>query len=195
CRTATEWRSLTRLVSAGHLEESHDKPRVDRELLKQHRNSLIALSAGPKGEVGRLLNAGRSDLAQEAAEWLGALFRDETSGAPGFYLELHRHGEPDEESLIQQTVTLAHQLNLPLVASNDVHFIDRKDHRAHDALICIGTGFTLMDEKRPRINDRRHFATPEEMATLFADLPEALDNTLQIAKRCSFRLELGKTVL
>ncbi|MBF0271940.1 MAG: DNA polymerase III subunit alpha [Magnetococcales bacterium] len=195
CRDATGWRSLTRLVSAGHLEGSHDKPRVDPALLRRHKQGLIALSAGAKGEVGRLLNAGRTDLAHKAAQWLGDLFQDEQTGAPGFYLELMRHGEPDEESLIRQTVDLAHRLNLPLVASNGVHFLDKKDHRAHDALICIGAGFTLMDEKRPRINDRRHFATPEEMAALFADVPESLENTLQIAKRCNFRLELGKTVL
>ncbi|MBF0626826.1 MAG: DNA polymerase III subunit alpha [Magnetococcales bacterium] len=195
CRNATGWRSLTRLVSAGHLEGSHDKPRVDRELLQRHKEGLIALSAGPKGAVGRLLLAGRPELAQEAARELATLFHDASHDAPGFYLELHRHGEPDEEDLIRQTVELAYQLDLPLVASNDVHFLDKSDHRAHEALICIGTGFTLIDEKRPQINDRRHFASPEEMSARFADLPEALENTLQIAQRCNFRLELGKTVL
>ncbi|MBF0427339.1 MAG: DNA polymerase III subunit alpha [Magnetococcales bacterium] len=195
CRNATGWRSLTRLVSAGHLEGSHDKPRVDPELLQQHKAGLIALSAGPKGEVGRWLLANRLDLATKAARWLGDLFADEQTGAPGFYLELHRHGDPEEEELIQATVALGHKLGLPLVATNDVHFLERKDHRAHDALVCIGTSLTLLDEKRPQINNRRHFATPEEMAELFADLPESLENTLQIAKRCNFRMELGKTVL
>ncbi|MBF0341641.1 MAG: DNA polymerase III subunit alpha, partial [Magnetococcales bacterium] len=192
---ATGWRSLVRLVSAGYVEGSHDGPRVDPELLERHKQGLIALSAGPKGAVGRHLVAGRMDLAREAAQWLETLYSDETTGNPGFYLEIQRHGEPDEERLVQQTAELAHALDLPLVATNDVHFLDQKDHRAQDALTCIGGGFTLLDEKRPRINNRRHFASGDEMATLFADLPESLENTLQIAKRCSFRMELGKTVL
>ncbi|MEO5331159.1 MAG: DNA polymerase III subunit alpha [Magnetococcus sp. YQC-5] len=195
CRNATGWRSLTRLISTGYLEGSHDKPRVDPELLQQHKQGLLALSAGPKGAVGRHLLAGRPDLALEAARWLKELYQDETSGSPGFYLEIQRHGEPNEEELIQATVALANDLNVPLVATNDVHFLDRKDHRAHDALVCIGAGMTLQDEKRPKINDRRHFASPQEMAERFADLPESLSNTLQIAQRCNFRMELGKTVL
>ncbi|MBF0263303.1 MAG: PHP domain-containing protein, partial [Magnetococcales bacterium] len=195
CRDATGGRSLTRLVSAGHLEGSHDKPRIDLNLLRQHRLGLIALSAGPKGAVGRLLGAGQREQAKGAALELARIFSDSASGAPGFYLEVQRHGNPDDAYLVEETVSLAMALDLPLVASNDVHFLDPADHRAHDALMCIGAGFTLLDDKRPRINDRYHFASPEAMGDLFADLPEALANTVQIAKRCNFRLQLGKTVL
>ncbi|NGZ05200.1 MAG: DNA polymerase III subunit alpha [Magnetococcales bacterium] len=195
CRNAEGWRNLMRLVSAGHLEGSHDQPRIDYAVLERYKEGLLALSAGPKGAVGRFLKAGRTDLATEQARKLSELFRDPDCGAPGFYLELHRHGEPEEEEWIARTVELAYQLELPLVASNDVHFLDKSDHRAHDALVCIGAGFTLLDEKRPRINDRHHFSSSDEMQGLFADLPEALENTLLIAKRCNFRLELGKTVL
>ncbi|MBF0178624.1 MAG: DNA polymerase III subunit alpha [Magnetococcales bacterium] len=195
CRNATGWRNLMRLVSVGFLEGSHDKPRIDPELLQRHKDGLLALSAGAKGAVGRYLAAGRPDLANAAARRLGELFQDPETGAPGFYLELQRHGDPGEEEVIQATVTLAHTLGLPIVASNDVHFLDKKDHRAHDALVCIGTGNTLLEENRPRINDQRHFASPEEMEERFADLPESLANTLRIAKRCNFRMELGKTVL
>ena len=195
CRNQAGWRSLMRLVSAGHLEGSHDKPRVDGLLLAQHREGLIALSAGPKGEVGRLLRAGEYESAQAAARRMAALYQGEAGEAPGYYLELQRHGVPDEEAVNQETIRLAHELNLPLVATNDVHFLDRSDHRAHDALVCVGLGHTLFDEKRLRFTDRYYFCSAEEMAQQFADVPEALANTGHIAQRCNLRLELGKTVL
>ncbi len=195
CRDQEGWKSLMRLVSAGYLEGSHDKPRVDLELLQRHRQGLLALSAGPRGEVGRLLAAGHLDQAREAVVRLDALYRHPESGAPGFYLEVQRHGLLGEEGIVEDTVALAHDLNLPLVASNDVHFLDPRDHRAHDALLCVGLGNTLYDEKRPRFTERYAFAAAGEMGALFADLPEALANTLHVAQRCNLQLDLGRTVL
>ena len=195
CRDQEGWRSLMRLVTAGHLEGSHERPRVDPELLARHNRGLLALSAGPKGEVGRLLAADQADQAREAVVRLETLYRDPSSGAPGFYLEIQRHGLPGEEAVNGQTIRLAHEMNIPLVASNDVHFLDPRDHRAHDALLCVGLGFTLYDEKRPRFTERYAFAAAGEMAALFADVPEALANTLHIAKRCNLQLDLGHTVL
>ena len=195
CRNKEGWQNLMRLVSAGHLEGSHDKPRIDRELLQRYHPGLIALSAGLKGEVGRLLLAGRLQEAEQAASSLRDLFLEQDQTSPGFFIELQRHGLDNEESVNAQAIDLAFRLNIPLVASNDIHFIHEEDHRAHDALLCVGLGHTLFEEKRPRFTQRHGFIHPKTMVTLFADLPEAIANTVHIAERCNFQLELGRTVL
>ncbi|MBF0158272.1 MAG: DNA polymerase III subunit alpha [Magnetococcales bacterium] len=189
CRDPSGWRNLLRIVSIGYLEGSHERPRVDPDTLQRHRDGLIALSAGPHGAVGRLLACGRQDEARAQAQWLSDLYPD------SFYLELQRHGRADEEALYQSTVELAYQLHLPLVASNDVHFLDRADYKAYDVLSCIGSGHTLHQDGRPRLNDRYGFLSPAEMEQLFADVPEALTNTLLIAQRCNVRLQLGRPML
>ncbi|MBF0123960.1 MAG: DNA polymerase III subunit alpha [Magnetococcales bacterium] len=201
CRNPTGWRNLLRIVSIGHLEGSHDQPRVDPETLRRHREGLIALSAGSRGAVGRLLAEGRHSEAKTQALWLRDLYQDPTDltgstpQTPNFYLELQRHGHPDEESLYRATVELAYELNLPLVATNNVHFLDRSDHKAHDVLSCIGSGHTLHQQNRPRLNDSYYFLSPAEMQAHFADVPEALTNTLLIAQRCNVRLQLGRPML
>jgi DNA polymerase III subunit alpha len=196
CRNSQGWQSLLDLISIGHLEGSHVKPRVDLTLLKKHNKGLIALSGGAKGGVGRLLALGEVELATQKAVELAAIYKDETSGEQGFYLELQRHGLSREEELIHATAKLAIELNIPVVASNNVHFLERTELRAFDALRCIGLGQPLGDDShRERYTDRFHFATASEMVEGFADLPEAIDNTLQIAKRCNLQLELGHTVL
>ena len=195
CRNTEGWQNLMRLVSAGHLEGSHDKPRIDPELLKKHHRGLIALSAGHKGEIGRLLLAGRVQQAEQAAITLRDLFQEEEPNTPGFFIELQRHGQDYEPELNSATVDLAHRLTIPLVASNDIHFISEDDHRAQDALLCVGLGHTLFEEKRPRFTKNHCFNSPEKMLSLFADVPEAITNTMHIAQRCNLQLELGKTVL
>ncbi|MBF0108374.1 MAG: DNA polymerase III subunit alpha [Magnetococcales bacterium] len=195
CKNARGWKNLLSLISIGHLEGSHEKPRIDLETLRRHTGGLLALSAWRKGEVGHHLEAGRNVEAQEAAIRYRDLFASEDEEAPGFYLELQRHGLADEEYLIGETMALAMELNLPVVATNDCHFLDPSGQRAHDALTCVGLGLTLYQENRAIINNRHHFAAMAEMRRLFADIPEACDNTLQIARRCNVRLELGHTVL
>ncbi|MBF0454361.1 MAG: DNA polymerase III subunit alpha [Magnetococcales bacterium] len=195
CRNEEGWRNLMVLISIGHQEGSHGRPRVDATLLARYRGGLIALSAGRKGVVGRHLLAGEVDLAREAAIQLAQWYQDETSGQPGFYLEIQRHGVAGEEALIHAMARLAQELDLPIVASNNVHFLDPSEQRAHQALRCIGLSQTLFDDQKEHFTDRYHFATSAEMATLFADLPEAIDNTLQIAQRCNLQLDLGQTVL
>lgn len=195
CRNAEGWQNLMRLVSKGHLEGSQDKPRVDPELISLHKHGLIALSAGMKGEIGRLLQAGRLDEAEKVAIMLRDLFQGEDQQAPGFFIELQRHGLDNEERVNVAAVELAHRLGIPLVASNDVHFIHEKDHRAHDALLCVGLGHTLFEENRPRFTKNHGFIAPEKMVALFADLPEAIANTQYIAQRCNLQLDLGRTVL
>ncbi|MBF0357580.1 MAG: DNA polymerase III subunit alpha, partial [Magnetococcales bacterium] len=196
CRNSQGWQSLLDLISIGHLNGSHVKPRVDLALLKKYNQGLIALSAGAKGGVGRLLALGELELATEKAVELATIYKDESTGEQGFYLELQRHGLLGEEELIHATAKLAIELNIPVVASNNVHFLERTELRAFDALRCIGLGQSLADDShRERYTDRFHFATASEMVDNFSDLPEAIDNTLQIAKRCNLQLELGHTVL
>ncbi|WP_130469848.1 DNA polymerase III subunit alpha [Candidatus Magnetaquicoccus inordinatus] len=198
CRNKEGWQNLLRLVSIGHLEGSHEKPRIDWELLQQHHRGLLALSAGLKGEVGRLLHSGRREQAEQVALHLRDLFAETLPSGekqPGFFLELQRHGLPGEEAVNQEMVALAQQWEIPLLASNDIHFIHPEEYRAQDALLCIGLGHTLFAENRPRYTEQHAFPTPEQMAERFADLPEALANTLYVAERCNLQLELGKTVL
>ena len=195
CRNQEGWQNLMRLVSKGHLEGSHDKPRIDPELLRLYHKGIIALSAGHKGQIARLLKTGVEDQAKKVAMQLRDLFQEEEGGPPGFYIELQRHGITDEEVINQEMIRLAYDLNIPLVASNDIHFLDKKDHRAHDALVCIGLGLTLFEEKRPKFTQLHDFTDPQEMVDRFSDIPEAIENTLIIAERCNLQLELGKTVL
>ncbi|ABK45719.1 DNA polymerase III, alpha subunit [Magnetococcus marinus MC-1] len=194
CRNEEGWKNLMRLIAKGHLDGSHGLPRIDLPLLKQHSAGLLALSAGAKGAVGRLLAQERPAEAEAAAAELAAIFGDDGQ-MPNFHLELQRHGEPGEERLIQQTVVLAQKLNLPIVASCDIHYMDPEDANARDALYCVGAVRTLYEENRPRLSDRYAFATPAEMAERFADLPEALENTRRIAMRCNLQLKLGTPML
>lgn len=195
CKDLRGWKNLLALVSIGHLEGSHDKPRIDLETLRRHGSGLIGLSGWSRGEVGRLLVAGRYQDAADAAIRYRTIFQGDDDEAPGFYLELQRHGLPEEGVLIGETTALAMELNLPIVATNDVHFLDPSGQRAHDALMCVGLGLTLYQDNRFVFNDRHHFASARQMYEIFADLPEACENTLHIAKRCNVRLELGRTVL
>ncbi|MBF0134954.1 MAG: DNA polymerase III subunit alpha [Magnetococcus sp. DMHC-1] len=193
-RNQEGWRNLLRILSVGHLEGSHGKPRVDLETLERHGQGLIALSGAAKGAIGRLLRAGETDAARAMALRLAKLF-DDGAGVPNFYLELQRHDLPGEEAINRQTMDLAMELNLPLVATSDVHFLDPEDQPAQDALLCIGLGHTLHEEERPRFNAQHHFVPPAEMIRRFADVPEAVANTIRIAKRCNTRLELGRPML
>ncbi|MGN7612389.1 DNA polymerase III subunit alpha [Magnetococcales bacterium HHB-1] len=193
CRNETGWNSLLNILSIGYLEGSHGKPRIDYTVLKKYRQGLIALSGGFQGEVARLLKENKLQEAKLAAKRLHTLFSEE--GQNNFYIELHRHGVAFEEPLIDQLVTLAYDLNLPLVASNDTHFHQAKDHRAFDALQCVGLSLTLYNDARPQFTENHHFRSPETMVKLFEDLPEAIENTLQIAKRCTYKLPLGTPML
>jgi DNA polymerase-3 subunit alpha len=192
CMDEAGYRNLTRLVSRAYLEGQRlGVPLVDRAWLTPGSTSgLIALSCGAQGDVGRSLAAGRLD---EAARQLGAwqaLFGDR------YYLELSRCGRPDEESLVSATVALAGRSGAAVVATNDVRFIAPGDFDAHEARVCIHDGNQLGDPSRPRRYTPQQFLrSPAEMAELFADLPEALANTVEVARRCSLVLKLGESQL
>lgn len=177
----TGYRNLLELVSASVLETSGTEiPHLEWNRLEGHTDGLIVLSGGPQGPVGRALAGGRTDVAKQLLERFQELFPDR------LYVELMRHGEDSCSEKEEALVELARTLDLPLVATNDVHFCAEEDYEAHDALLCMASSRQVKEEDRPRLTPDHRFKTGEEMRALFADLPEAADNTLAIAQRCTF---------
>jgi DNA polymerase III subunit alpha len=183
------WDNLSKLISIGHLDGMYNgKPRVDRDLLRAHSNGIICLSGCISGPVNEWLLKGEPDKALETLTELRDIFGQENT-----FVELHNHGLEAQLKLIPQLVDLAKKLSLPVVAANDVHFLHRSDHEAHDVMICIGTGSMVIDENRMRYTPEVHFKTAEEMRRIFKDIPEACDNTLRIAERCNVSIKLDST--
>ena len=182
------YRNLVKLSTAAHLDGFYYKPRVDRELLAKHSEGLIALSGCLKGEVNMALSAGQSAKALE----LAASYRD-IFGKENFFIELSDHGIEQQRRNRGGLIEIARDLDLGLVATNDVHFLERAHHEAHDIMICIGTGAMIHDEKRMRYVPELYFKSGEEMAALFADRPDAIANTVAIAERCHAKLEFNKS--
>ncbi len=191
CQNLDGYRHLTRLVSRSYLEgQQRGVPILDYAWLPGNTDGLIALSGGRDGELGQALLNGRFDQAQD---WLA----DWKSRFPErFYLEIQRTGRPQEEEYLEAALDLAAATQTPIVATNEVCFLQRDDFEAHEARVCIHQGVTLAEPNRPRrYSEQQYLRTPAEMAERFADLPEALENTVEIARRCNLRLELGKNVL
>ncbi len=192
CQNDVGYRNLTRLVSRSWLEgQSKGVAMIDREWLsKDSLTGLIALSGARAGDVGRALINGRPEDASSALDFWLDLFGDR------YYLELQRTGREGEERLIQAAVELACERGVPIVATNDVRFIRAEDFQAHEVRVCIHDGNLVEDPKRPRrYTPQQYLKSPQEMAELFKDLPEALSNSVEIARRCSLQLTLGKSVL
>ncbi len=179
------YKNLMKLVSIAHLDGFYYKPRIDKELLAQHAEGLIALSGCLKGEVPYAIHAEQNP--KKAME-LAATYRD-ILGKENFFMELCDHGIEQQRTVNAALPGMARDLGLGLVATNDVHFLSREDHDAHDALICIGTGSNIADERRMRYVTEVYFKTPEEMRHIWRDYPDACDNTLAIAERCGFKLD------
>jgi DNA polymerase-3 subunit alpha len=185
-KNQTGYRNLLQLVTRAHLEGFYYKPRIDKELIKQYSSGLVALSACVAGEIPQLILGGRLDEARETALWYKRTFGD-------FYLEIQRHPIRELEQINRELITISRDTGIPLVASNDVHYINREDAATHDLLLCIGTNTTVNDEKRIRMaGDYFFLRTPEEMAELYRDLPEALENTKRIAEMCDLKLDFGR---
>ena len=185
------YKNLTRLISKAYQAgQRQGIPYIRRSWLAEFSAGLIALSGGRHGEIGMALVSGRqTDAEQLLIEFMG-LFPDR------FYLELQRTGRPGEESYLHAAVELAGQLSCPVVATNDVRFIDAGEFEAHEARVCIHEGRALDDPRRERrYSEHQYLRTPDEMAELFSDIPEALQNTVEIAKRCSLDLRLGEYFL
>ena len=180
----TGYHNLIKLVSSGYTDGFYYKPRIDKDLLSQHAGGLVGLSACLKGEVAQRLVRQQPTEARAAA----ATFRD-ILGPKNFYLEMQYQGIPDQQVVNRGLQPIAADLDLPLVCTNDVHYLQQADCEAHDVLLCIGTGKNVEDEKRLRYHGDQFFLkTPEEMAAVFGDFPEALNNTMAIAERCDVEI-------
>jgi DNA polymerase-3 subunit alpha len=192
CQNDIGYKNLTRLVSRSYLEgQQKGVPMIERDWLSPTiLAGLIALSGGRDGDVGRTLLAGRPlDARLQLNDWL-RLFGDR------FYIELQRTAREGEEQYLRHALDLACEAGVPVVATNDVRFIRRDDYESHEARVCIHQGMMVDDPKRPRkYSEQQYLRTPAEMAQLFKDVPEALDNSVEIARRCSLELKLGKSVL
>jgi DNA polymerase III subunit alpha len=184
---STGYSNLVRLVSLGYLEGFYYRPRIDKELLQQYSKGLIGLSACLKGGVAWYLNQGDCERARLEAGELAEIL-----GPGNFFLELQSHGIEEQLKVNSGIVQLSRQLGIPLVATNDCHYLTQADAFAHDVLLCIQTGKTRKEDNRLAYKtDQFFFKTAQEMGSLFPDFPEALSNTLSIAERCSF--EFGET--
>jgi DNA polymerase III subunit alpha len=191
CQNTTGYHHLTELISRTYLEgQSQGRPMLDSAWLSGHTEGLIALSACREGEIGQHLLAERFDEARQCADFWQTLFPDR------FYLELQRTGREGEAAYLHHAVELAIRQELPVVATNDVRFVRQDDYEAHEARVCIHDGRTLDDPRRPHLySEQQYLRSAEEMIELFHDLPEAIDNTVEIARRCNLELTLGKNVL
>jgi len=187
----TGYLNLSGLISRSYLEGQHrGVPIIQAEWIRENAEGIIALSGGRQGDIGRALLAGQSALAkQRLQDWL-ACFGDR------FYIELQRTGRENEETYIADAVDLAIELDVPVVATNDVRFLKADEFEAHEARVCIHDGRTLDDPRRPKnYSEQQYLRSTEEMQSLFSDIPEALQNTVEIAKRCNFLVKLGESFL
>ncbi|HKO56428.1 MAG TPA: DNA polymerase III subunit alpha, partial [Thermoanaerobaculia bacterium] len=183
----TGYKNLVKLVSAGYTEGFYYKPRIDKELLREHREGLIVLSSCLKGEVSQNLAAGNYTRAKEAA----LQYRD-ILGPENFFLEIQDHGIPDQQKIVPMMARLGEETGLQLVGTNDSHYLSKDDAFAHEVLLCIGTGKTLGDEKRMKFySDDFYVKGPDEMARVFREYPEAVANTLKIADRINLSLDVS----
>ena len=191
CENETGYHNLLALVSKAWVEGFYSKPRVDLDLLREHHEGLIALSACLAGEIPRALTRGDYEGAREAALRYEGIF-----GRGNFYLELQDHGMAEQKRINPQLIRLSRETGIPLVATNDCHYIAPEDSRMHRVLLCIQTGRTIEDENAMEFGSEEfYFKSEEEMRALFPDVPEAADNTVKIAQRCQVEMEFGKTKL
>ena len=182
--------SLMKLVSRAYLEAADtEKPHATIAALAAHAEGVIALTGGPDGPIDRALRERQGPLAESRLKQLAAIFGDR------LYVEVQRHGLKSEHETEPQLLELAYELALPLVATNEAYFATPDDYEAHDALLCIAEGRYVVEDDRRRVTREHYFKSADEMAELFADLPEALASTVEIAKRCAFRPQGRKPIL
>lgn len=190
CQSNAGYKNLLQLISRGYLEgQKSGKPLIEQTWLRDHSNGLIALS-GQQGDIGQALLSKDLETAATCLRFWQTLFPDR------FYLEVAKIGKPREHEYLTAVLPLAESFSIPIVATNNVRFLERDDFEAHEARVCIQEGYILNDPQRPRINtEQQYFRSPVEMQRLFADMPEALANTVEIAKRCNLSFTLGKSRL
>jgi len=184
CKNETGYRNLMYLVSKAYTEGFYYRPRIDEELLKGNVEGLIASSACLAGIIPRLLVADKYEEAKEKALWYEHLF-----GKGNYYLEVMDHGIPEERIVKEHMKRLSKETGIPIIATNDIHYLERNHHNAQDILVCIGTGKKKNDVKRFKMdNPELYFKTQDEMAEIFSDMPEALENTIQLAEKCDLKI-------
>ncbi len=187
-KNETGYFNLLKLVSLAHLEGFYYKPRVDKGLLRQYNEGLIALSGCLKGEIAVHASRGEMEKALQSAEEYRRIFGDRR-----FYIEIQSNGVENQLQVNERLLEVARQFTLPLVATNDCHYLHRKDAKAHEVLLCLQTGKTLQDSDRMRFpSDQFYFKSPEEMADLFRDIPEAIGHTVEIAEQCNLEIRFDE---
>ncbi|NLK50210.1 MAG: DNA polymerase III subunit alpha, partial [Candidatus Cloacimonetes bacterium] len=186
----TGYRNLLKLSSASYTEGFYYKPRISKTLLQQHHEGLVCLSACVKGEIASLLLKERYQEAKDAVKWYHDLFGED------YYLEIQDHDLDSEKEAMPRLISLAEEMNVPLVLTNDCHYLNEDDYEAHDILLCIQTGKTVSDQNRMRYNTNQlYFKTAEEMQQLFPDQPQAFANTLKIAEKIELELHYDDFLL
>ena len=191
CENNEGYSNLIKLVSLGFTEGFYSKPRIDKEILQKYSKGLIALSACLAGEIPRLLSNGEYEKAKQAA-----LFYDGVFGRGNYYLELQDHGIEEQKRINPQLIRISEETGIPLVATNDVHYIGKDDFKIHKVLLCIQTGSKITEENPIEFKTNEFYLkSGEEMAKLFGNAPSVLENTCKIAERCNVTLEFGKIKL
>jgi len=184
------YKNLIKLTTAAHLEGYYYKPRIDKEILAQHSEGLIAMSGCLASEIPDLIMKDQIDRARDAVD-----FFKQTLGAENFFLELQNHGIPEQAKVNQQLIKFAKEFGLKLVATNDVHYIEKSHSHAHDCLVCIGTQSMLSDPKRMSagyVPEQFYLRNADEMKARFAEVPEAVKNTLEVAEKCNLEIKFGQ---
>ena len=184
------YKNLSKLVSLSFLDGYYYKPRVDKELLEKYHEDLICCSACLAGEVPQAILNSDMKKAEESAKWFKDLFGED------YYLEVQANSLPDQIMVNQKLVALARKLNIPLVATNDAHYLKAEDYYNHEVLLCVQTGKRMTDEDRMSFSTNDFYIkSPEEMQEYFQNIPEALENTVKIAEKCNVEFEFGNTIL
>ncbi|MDO5311198.1 MAG: DNA polymerase III subunit alpha, partial [Clostridia bacterium] len=184
----TGYKNLMKLVSAGFIDGFYYRPRIDMEILREHNEGIIALSACMSGVLSRQLLAGNYAEAKRRAEEFLEIF-----GRDRYFIELQDHGILEQKKLNRELISIAEELGIDLVATNDIHYVEREDAEYQDVLMCIQMGKTVDDEERMKMDcDQLYLKSEEEMAELFSYVPQALENTAKIAERCNVEIEFGK---
>ena len=191
CKNETGYKNLIKMVSAGFLEGFYSKPRIDKDLLEQHHEGLICLSACLAGEVPKAILAGDYERAKNTALYYRDLF-----GEGNYYIELQDHGLEEDRVVLPQLIRLARETGIPMVATNDAHYITKEDSKMQSILLCIQTGKTIADADRMEFQtDEFYLKSADEMYDLFSMVPEACENTNKIAEQCNFEFTFGETKL
>lgn len=182
----TGWKNLMKLSTIGYLEGFYYKPRIDNEVLRLYSEGIIATSACVGGAIPQAILDGNMEKARKIAENYLSMF-----GEGNFYFELQKHGIEDEAIAFKEMITLGNEMGIPFIVANDAHYLKREDAQAHEVLLCIQTQTTMSDPNRYRFSsDQMYFKSPEEMATLFPEIPEAMSNTLAIAQQCEVSVKI-----